>query len=133
MNWEQLRCPEKESDTFHNSSLELFKKIQQSEIDYHTVANNPPLLIFSSLILSIGLLTNLIIIVLVFKKKNLRSPMNLLLVNMSLGHFLSCISLFVFCYVIDTGQLGGKPVILNLLCGIITCLLYTSPSPRDRG
>lgn len=120
MSWEQLRCPEKESDTFINNSMELIKKLKQSENDYHTVANNPPLLIFSSLILSMGLLTNLVVIVLVFKKKNLRSPMNLLLVNMSLGHFLSCISLFVFCYVIDTGQLGGTPLTLNFLCGIIT-------------
>ena len=120
MSLDELQCPEKAYKSFQNSSLKLLEKLKQSELDYHTITNNAPLLIVSTVILSTGLLTNLVVIVLVWKKKNLRSPMNMLLVNMSLGHFLSCISLFVFCYVIDTGKLNAASVSLNFLCGILT-------------
>ena len=120
---EVLECPEKTDNAYINNTAKLLQRLGKSELDYHTITNNMPLLIFSTLILTLGLLSNLVVIVLVWKHKHLRSPMNMLLLNMSFGHFISCIALFVFCYVIDTGQMSmvaATAKSLDLLCGLVT-------------
>ena len=58
------------------------------------------------------------------------------LVGLTIGGFVIAIALDLFLRLSGLGNLAGMQEIIEyaLFAGVfLTCLLYTSPSPRDRG
>ncbi|XP_066927300.1 galanin receptor 2a-like [Clytia hemisphaerica] len=123
MNFEELTCLQKVTgiSEYNQSTTAIFLlQIQEAGRGYNEAVSNVPMLVICSIILTVGFLTNAFILVLIPSKKKLSSPMNLLLVNMSLGHIISCITLFIFCFVPDTGIFGRNAFTLNIMCGFFT-------------
>ena len=117
---EELTCLEKMTTDYLKNHSAFLDDIVKARQEYYVFVDNVPLLVLFSFILCVGMLTNGFIWVLIPLKKNLTSPMNLLLMNMSLGHLVSCVTLFIFCFVKDTGVVGDSLAVHNLICGVLT-------------
>ena len=103
-----LTCAEEIS----NSTSEAIKR----NYYYFSVTAHTILSIIYVIISIIGILGNLSTWLTIPFYSELRSPMNYLLLNLSLAHLIANINVLLFCFVLDTGKIASSQNSRNIAC-----------------
>lgn len=101
-----------------SESTGLLLEVSRQKLEYREFAKNALLITSMVLILACSIGGNVIIWLVIPFQKTLKSPMNLLLLNLSLGHLIGSVFLLVFLFIVDVGEYQTSQYARDILCAI---------------
>lgn len=114
-----LTCLEEVTSTRLMNDSRFVSEIMQGKKQYHAFTKNGFLVFIFVVILVLSIAGNTLIWLVVPFQRKLTSPMNLLLLNLSLGHIVGSVFLFFFCLIADVGELLESPSGRNSVCALL--------------